>query len=376
MANVVVVGAGVAGLGAALSLGRAGHHVTVLERDATPLPADPDAAFWWDRRGAPQVRHSHAFLARLRNLLRDRHPDVLQAAARRRGDRAAVHGRHAGHDRRPVAAPGRRGPRRPRLPAHHVRVGAAQGRPGRTRGRAPRRRRGRRPGRHATTRPDCGAPRACTSPTGGRSTATSSSSRAAAAAICRPGSRRSAPRRSRRRTRTPASSTGRASTACSATRRPPRGRSVRISATSSSPCSRATTARSPSPWRPRTKTLSCERCQPRVASTWRRPPCNRSPRGWPPVSASPSRRCTRWRGCATASEPSSAMAARPPSAWWPSATPTRAPTRSTAAGARSRWCTPSCWPTRWPTTPRSTSPSTSPSRPRPQRSSSPGTGPP
>ncbi len=78
MAQIVVVGAGVAGLGAALSLGRAGHHVTVLERDATPLPADPDAAFWWDRRGAPQVRHSHAFLARLRNLLRDRHPDVLQ----------------------------------------------------------------------------------------------------------------------------------------------------------------------------------------------------------------------------------------------------------------------------------------------------------
>jgi 2-polyprenyl-6-methoxyphenol hydroxylase-like FAD-dependent oxidoreductase len=79
MARIVVVGAGVAGLGAGLALGRAGHDVTVLERDATPLPPDPDAAFWWDRRGAPQVRHSHAFLARLRNLLRDRHPDVLEA---------------------------------------------------------------------------------------------------------------------------------------------------------------------------------------------------------------------------------------------------------------------------------------------------------
>ena len=79
MARIVVVGAGVAGLGAALALGRAGHEVTVLERDATPLPADPDTAFWWDRRGAPQVRHSHAFLARLRNVLRDRHPDVLAA---------------------------------------------------------------------------------------------------------------------------------------------------------------------------------------------------------------------------------------------------------------------------------------------------------
>ena len=75
--HVVVIGAGVAGLGTALALGRAGHRVTVLERDATPLPADPDAAFAWDRRGAPQVRHSHALLARLRNLLRDRYPDVL-----------------------------------------------------------------------------------------------------------------------------------------------------------------------------------------------------------------------------------------------------------------------------------------------------------
>src|SRR5689334_1673121 len=59
-------------------MSRAGHHVTILERDATPTPADPDAAFEWDRRGAPQVRHSHAMLARLRNLLRDRYPDVLE----------------------------------------------------------------------------------------------------------------------------------------------------------------------------------------------------------------------------------------------------------------------------------------------------------
>ena len=68
-----------AGLGTALALGRDGHRVTVLERDATPLPEDAEHAFWWDRRGAPQVRHSHMFLARLRNLLRDRYPDVLEA---------------------------------------------------------------------------------------------------------------------------------------------------------------------------------------------------------------------------------------------------------------------------------------------------------
>lgn len=78
--HVVVIGAGVAGLGAALALSRSGHRVTLLERDATPFPADPVEAFEkWDRRGAPQVRHSHAFLARLRNLLRDRAPDVLES---------------------------------------------------------------------------------------------------------------------------------------------------------------------------------------------------------------------------------------------------------------------------------------------------------
>ncbi len=75
--RIVVVGGGVGGLAAALQLGRAGHEVTVVERDDTPMPETADEAFDWDRRGAPQVRHSHALLARLRNLLRDEHPDVL-----------------------------------------------------------------------------------------------------------------------------------------------------------------------------------------------------------------------------------------------------------------------------------------------------------
>ena len=43
MAQIVLVGAGVAGLGTALSLGHAGHEVSILERDATPLPG-PDRA--------------------------------------------------------------------------------------------------------------------------------------------------------------------------------------------------------------------------------------------------------------------------------------------------------------------------------------------
>ena len=80
MSGTVVIGAGVTGMATALALARSGHDVTVLERDLGPVPASADAAFeGWDRWGVPQARHSHAFLARLRNLLRDRAPDVLTA---------------------------------------------------------------------------------------------------------------------------------------------------------------------------------------------------------------------------------------------------------------------------------------------------------
>ncbi len=77
--KVIVVGGGVSGLGMALVLARRGHNVTVVERDHTPMPNTADEAFEWDRRGAPQVRHSHAFLARLRNLLVSDYPDVYAA---------------------------------------------------------------------------------------------------------------------------------------------------------------------------------------------------------------------------------------------------------------------------------------------------------
>jgi len=77
--RVIVVGGGVSGLSTALKLGRAGFAVTVLERDPVEMPSSADEAFEWDRRGAPQVRHSHAFLGRLYGLLRDSEPDLLAA---------------------------------------------------------------------------------------------------------------------------------------------------------------------------------------------------------------------------------------------------------------------------------------------------------
>ena len=76
--SVVVVGAGIAGLCTALRLGAGRRRVTLLERDQPPPEGGPDAAFErWQRSGVGQLRQSHAFLARLRNILRDEHPALL-----------------------------------------------------------------------------------------------------------------------------------------------------------------------------------------------------------------------------------------------------------------------------------------------------------
>ena len=81
MAEILVLGGGVAGLSTALLLARDGHRVTVVERDPEPPPSEPEQAWQkWERRGVGQFRHLHYFLPRFRMLLESELPEVARAA--------------------------------------------------------------------------------------------------------------------------------------------------------------------------------------------------------------------------------------------------------------------------------------------------------
>jgi 2-polyprenyl-6-methoxyphenol hydroxylase-like FAD-dependent oxidoreductase len=80
MAEVVVVGAGVVGLGTAMLLAEDGHQVTVLERDPDPPPASVDDVWQtWERRGVNHFHLSHLFLARYRAIVDAELPRVARA---------------------------------------------------------------------------------------------------------------------------------------------------------------------------------------------------------------------------------------------------------------------------------------------------------
>ena len=76
--KILVAGSGIAGLGAALALGNGSREVTILDRDPPPPQGSAEDAFHnWERKGATQLRHSHAFLGRLTTLIRERYPDLM-----------------------------------------------------------------------------------------------------------------------------------------------------------------------------------------------------------------------------------------------------------------------------------------------------------
>ena len=77
--SVIVIGAGIGGLCAALMIAPTGRQVTILERDGPIGSGDPDELFRnWRRTGVGHLRQSHAFLARLRTIVKAKHPALLE----------------------------------------------------------------------------------------------------------------------------------------------------------------------------------------------------------------------------------------------------------------------------------------------------------
>ena len=75
--RVVIIGGSIAGLATALAVSVRGAEVLVLEAEADPgADSAEDAFLGWSRRRVPQSRHSHVFLARLCNILREQYPDL------------------------------------------------------------------------------------------------------------------------------------------------------------------------------------------------------------------------------------------------------------------------------------------------------------
>jgi 2-polyprenyl-6-methoxyphenol hydroxylase-like FAD-dependent oxidoreductase len=78
MTRIAVLGGGVCGLASGLMLARDGHEVTVLERDAEPVPESVDEAWEkWSREGVAQFRMAHFLQPAGTAVLRQELPDVF-----------------------------------------------------------------------------------------------------------------------------------------------------------------------------------------------------------------------------------------------------------------------------------------------------------
>lgn len=92
MAQVAVVGGGIAGLATALFTARRGHDVVLFERDAEHPTGDADHDFeTWRRPGVPQARQPHLFHALSGAILRTEAPEVAAATIETGGPGLRIH---------------------------------------------------------------------------------------------------------------------------------------------------------------------------------------------------------------------------------------------------------------------------------------------
>ncbi len=79
MAKIIVLGGGVCGLAGGMMLARDGHEVTVLERDAAPVPESVEESWEkWSRDGVTQFRLAHFLQPGGRVVLEETLPDVFE----------------------------------------------------------------------------------------------------------------------------------------------------------------------------------------------------------------------------------------------------------------------------------------------------------
>jgi 2-polyprenyl-6-methoxyphenol hydroxylase-like FAD-dependent oxidoreductase len=78
--DVAIIGGGIIGHLAAILLARDGRAVTLLERDAAPVPDDAEACCSsWVRRGVTQFRLPHLFQPRFREIVETELPELVAA---------------------------------------------------------------------------------------------------------------------------------------------------------------------------------------------------------------------------------------------------------------------------------------------------------
>src|SRR5688572_9303785 len=83
LAKLVIIGGNIGGLATAVFLAKRGHEVTVFEAEnRSPSGSLDDDFFNWRRPRTPQAVQPHAFMAPVRNILREEAPEIYAAMLR------------------------------------------------------------------------------------------------------------------------------------------------------------------------------------------------------------------------------------------------------------------------------------------------------